>query len=92
MSCLVRNRKRNSGSTLDEFDKVSTLANVDDTECESPEPDAEKEPDNNERNAQTEPDFGHLNETRRKIHDAIAALNDDSFDKCMARLLMQYEG
>ncbi|XP_016959171.3 uncharacterized protein LOC108030660 [Drosophila biarmipes] len=92
MSCLVRNRKRNSGSTLDEFDKVSTQANADDTECESPEPDAEKEPDNNERNAQTVPDFGHLNETRRKIHDAIAALNDDSFDKCMARLLMQYEG
>ncbi|XP_017053509.1 uncharacterized protein LOC108096431 [Drosophila ficusphila] len=91
MSCLVRNRKRNSGSTLDEFDKVSTLANADGTECVSPDPDRNRErvrePDINE----PEPEFGHLSETRRKIHDAIAAMNDDSFDKRMARLLMQYE-
>ncbi|EDV51828.1 uncharacterized protein LOC6545955 [Drosophila erecta] len=94
MSCSVRNRKRNSGSTLDEYDKVSTLANADDTECTSPDPG--REPESNEPDSQTEPEpepeFGHLNETRRKIHDAIAALNDDSFDKRMARLLMQYEG
>ncbi|XP_017065745.1 uncharacterized protein LOC108104286 [Drosophila eugracilis] len=90
MSCLVRNRKRNSGSMLDEFDKVSTLANADDMESVSP--DQEKELDSNTPDSQTEPEFGHLNETRRKIHDAIASLNDDSFDKRMARLLMQYEG
>ncbi|XP_016994048.2 uncharacterized protein [Drosophila takahashii] len=94
MSCTVRNRKRNSGSTLDEFVKVSTLANADDTECVSPEPEesAEQQQGEPEPNPQAEPEFGHLNETRRKIHDAIAALNDDSFDKRMARLLMQYEG
>ncbi|XP_039149622.1 uncharacterized protein LOC6738117 isoform X2 [Drosophila simulans] len=94
MSCLVGNGKRNSGSTLDEFDKVSTLANADDTECVSPDPG--REPESNKPDSQTEPEpepeFGHLNETRRKILDAIAALNDDSFDKRMARLLMQYEG
>ncbi|XP_043650840.1 uncharacterized protein LOC122618455 [Drosophila teissieri] len=94
MSCSARNRKRNSGSTLDEYDKVSTLANADETECTSPDPG--REPQSNEPDSQTEPEpepeFGHLNETRRKIHDAIAALNDDSFDKRMARLLMQYEG
>jgi len=90
MSCLVGNRKRNSGSTADEFDKVSTLANADDTECVSPDPG--REPESNKPDSQTEPEFGHLNETRRKILDAIAALNDDSFDKRMARLLMQYEG
>ncbi|KAI8037804.1 hypothetical protein M5D96_009305 [Drosophila gunungcola] len=90
MSCLVvrnRNRKRNSGSTPDEFDKVSTLANADGSECVSPVTERGQEPD-----SQAEPEFGHLNETRRKIHDAIAALNDDSFDRRMARLLMQYEG
>ncbi|XP_016980966.2 uncharacterized protein LOC108045969 [Drosophila rhopaloa] len=95
MSCLVgrnRSRKRNSGSTLDEYDKVSTLGNADDTECASLNPERDQEPDNKEPDLHEEPEFGHLDETRRKIHDAIAALNDDSFDKRMARLLMQYEG
>ncbi|XP_022211366.1 uncharacterized protein LOC111066798 [Drosophila obscura] len=86
-SCLCeprsngRNRK-SSSSMLDDLDKASIVAHADDNEYISP---ATPEP-------QPEPEFTHLTETKRAIHDAIAALNEDSFDKRMARLLPQYEG
>lgn len=101
MSCLCepqasgrRNRRRNSGSGAaeDDFDKVSIEANADDSESKSPEPDPDLQADNEPEDAEPA-EFGHLNETRRKIRDAIAALNDDdAFDKRMARLLAQFEG
>ncbi|XP_034655622.1 uncharacterized protein LOC117893206 [Drosophila subobscura] len=84
-SCEQRSSGRNrksSSSMLDDFDKASIVAHADDNEYISP---ATPEP-------QPETEFAHLTETKRKIHDAIAALNDDSYDKRIARLLPQYEG
>ncbi|KAH8246150.1 hypothetical protein KR038_000952 [Drosophila bunnanda] len=101
MSCLCepqqasgrRNRRRHSGSAAeDDFDKVSIEANADDSESISSEPDPDLQTDNNELKHLEPAEFSHLGETRRKIRDAIAALNDDDgFDKRMARLLAQFE-
>ncbi|KAH8296471.1 hypothetical protein KR054_006622 [Drosophila jambulina] len=102
MSCLCepqqasgrRNRRRDSGSAAeDDFDKVSIEANADDSESISSEPEPDLQADNNEPKDAEPAEFSHLGETRRKIRDAIAALNNDGgFDKRMARLLAQFEG
>ncbi|KAH8376438.1 hypothetical protein KR200_003412 [Drosophila serrata] len=102
MSCLCepqqasgrRNRRRHSGSAAeDDFDKVSIEANADDSESISSEPDPDLQTTDNNEPKEAEPaEYSHLGETRRKIRDAIAALNDDDgFDKRMARLLAQFE-
>lgn len=92
-NCRARSRNRNSDSTMDEFDKASTVAQADETDCISPgtladlDPDPDTVADRTEKNDE----FTHLCAFRRKVYDAIAALNDESFDKHMARLLMHYE-
>ncbi|XP_017107780.2 uncharacterized protein DDB_G0284459 [Drosophila bipectinata] len=91
-NCSPLSRKRNSGSTMDEFDKASTVAQADDTDYISPRTPADLDPDpETPADAEENDEFTHLCAFRRKVYDAIAALNDESFDKHMARLLMHYE-
>ncbi|KAH8269949.1 hypothetical protein KR018_000272, partial [Drosophila ironensis] len=89
-----RSVKRNSGSVQDDCDWASTVAHADDTDYISPGtpvgPDTDPDPEN-DGDCEAEHEFAHLHATRRKIFDAIAALNDESFEKHMARLLMHYE-
>ncbi|KAH8332184.1 hypothetical protein KR074_005105, partial [Drosophila pseudoananassae] len=91
-NCSPLSRKRNSGSTMDEFDKASTVAQADDTDYISPRTPGDLDPDPESlADAEKNDEFTHLCAFRRKVYDAIAALNDESFDKHMARLLMHYE-
>ncbi|KAH8350397.1 hypothetical protein KR067_010028, partial [Drosophila pandora] len=91
-NCRARSRNRNSDSTMDEFDKASTVAQADETDCISPGTLADIDPDpDTVADTEKNDEFTHLCAFRRKVYDAIAALNDESFDKHMARLLMHYE-
>lgn len=92
-NCRARSRNRNSDSTMDEFDKASTVAQADDTDYTvSPGTPADLDPDpDTVADTEKSDEFTHLCAFRRKVYNAIAALNDESFDKHMARLLMHFE-